>query len=277
VNPLTTQVPNPSSHLPNSIANGYNREIERLLKANFELDAVKVIPFSTGTHWVSIPLKVAGRVGNEDRVYLAKVVTDEGLHTQHDIITNKNARFVRNDIVDISFDGSASAYELLQHEALFLKAAKGANIFVPAPLGVFELTAGATLLMEFVNGVPLERVELTDHNLNAVFSLMKQLRRHQLVHGDIRRDNFLATIERGMCLIDYLRLTGNIERALDYDLMSVVCHLSLSVDPAIVLNVARAHFSAAELRRAASFLNFITRRLTKRERAQILQIILAFP
>ena len=71
----------PSSNLQNSIANGYNREIERLLTTNFEFDAVKVIPFSTGTHWVSIPLKVAGRVGNEDRVCLAKVVTDEGLHT----------------------------------------------------------------------------------------------------------------------------------------------------------------------------------------------------
>jgi tRNA A-37 threonylcarbamoyl transferase component Bud32 len=268
---------NPSSQLPNFIASWYNREIEYLLTTNFDLDAVNVIPFSAGTHWVSIPLKVAGRVGTEDRVYLAKVVTADGLHTHQDIITNKNARFVRNDIVDISFDGSDSAYELLQHEARFLTAAKRANIFVPTPLGVFELTAGAVSLMEFVNGVPLERVELTDHNLNAVFRLVKQLRRHQLVHGDIRRDNFLATIERGMCLIDYLRLTGNIDRALDYDLMSTVCHLSLSVDPTIVLNVARAHFSAAELRGAVPFLNFITGRLTKRDRAKILQTILAFP
>jgi len=270
-------MPSPSSQSSNSIVSGYSGEIERLLTTNFDLDAVKVIPFSAGTHWVSIPLKVAGRVDNEDRAYLAKVVTANGLHTHQDIITNKNARFVRNDIVDISFDGSDSAYELLQHEALFLKAAKRANIFVPTPLSVFELTAGAVSLMEFINGVPLERVELTDHNLNAVFRLVKQLRRHQLVHGDIRRDNFLATIERGMCLIDYLRLTGDIERALDYDLISTVCHLSLSVDPTIVLNVARTHFSAAELRRAVPFLNFITGRLTKRDRAQILQTISAFP
>jgi len=109
-----------------------------------------------------------------------------------------------------------------------------------------------------------------------VFRLVKQLRRYQLVHGDIRRDNFLATIDRGMCLIDYLRLTGNIERALDYDLMSAVCHLSLSVDPTIVLNIARTHFSTSQLRRAVPFLNFITGRLTKRNRAQILQTILAF-
>jgi tRNA A-37 threonylcarbamoyl transferase component Bud32 len=274
---MTTQMPSPSSQLPNSIASGYYGEIERLLKTNFDLDAVKVIPFSAGTHWVSIPLKVAAKVGNDDRVYLAKVVTDEGLHTHQDIITNKNTRFVRNDIVDISFDGSSSAQELLQHEARFLKAAKRANIFVPMPLGVLEVTAGAVLLMEFVNGVPLERVELTDHNVNAVFRIVKRLRRHQLVHGDIRRDNFLATVERGMCLIDYLRLTGNIERALEYDLMSTVCHLSLSVDPTVVLNVARTHFSTAELRRAVPFLNFITGRLTKRDRAQILQTILALP
>jgi len=274
---LTTQTPNPSSKSLVSIASGYYGEIERLLTTNFEFDTVQVIPFSAGTHWVSTPLKVAGRVGTEDRICLAKVVTDEGLHTHQDIITNKNARFARNGIVDISFDGSASAYELLQHEARFLKAAKRANIFVPTPLGVFELTTGAALLMEFVSGAPLERVELTGHNLNAVFRLVKQLRRHQLVHGDIRRDNFLATQDRGMCLIDYLRLTGSLERALDYDLMSTISHLSLSVDPTVVLNVARTHFSTAELRRAVPFLDFITGRLTKRERAQILQTILAFP
>jgi len=272
---MTTQMTNPSSQLRNSIASGYYGELERLLTTNFDLDTVKVIPFSAGTHWVSIPLKVAARVGNDDRVYLAKVVTADGLHTHHDIITNKNARFARNDIVDISFDGSPSALELLQHEARFLTVAKRANIFVPAPLGVFEMTTGAVSLMEFVNGVPLERVELTDHNLNAVFRIVKQLRRHRLVHGDIRRDNFLATLERGICLIDYLRLTGNIERALDYDLMSAICHLSLSVDPTVVLNVARTHFSTVELKRAVPFLNFITGRLTKRDRAQILQTTLA--
>lgn len=98
-----------------------------------------------------------------------------------------------------------------------------------------------------------------------------------LHNGDIRRDNFLATQNRGMCLIDYLRLTGNLERALDYDLMSTISHLSLSVDTTVVLSVARNHFSTAELRRAVPFLNFITGRLTKRERAQILQTISAFP
>ena len=267
-------MPNASIHSHEFTTKEYEREVERLL-ATTGLDAVKVIPFSTGTHWVSNPLKVAGKVDNEDRVYLAKVVTDEGLHTQQGIIANKNARFVRNNIVDLSFDGSASAYELLEHEALFLKAAKRANIFVPTPLGVFELTAGAVLLMEFVNGVPLERVELTEHKLKAVFTLVKQLRSHQLVHGDIRRDNFLATGERGVCLIDYLRLDGNIERALDYDLMSAICHLSLSVDPTTVLKVASTHFSTAELRGAVPFVNFITQRLTNRERAQILQTILA--
>ncbi len=274
--PVTTQMPSPSHYSPNSTANRCSSEIENLLKSTFELDVAKVIPFSTGTHWVSIPLKVEGKVGNEDRVYLAKVVTAEGLQTHQDIITKKNARFVRHDILDVSFDGSASAYEVLQHEARFLTAAKRANIFVPAQLGVFPLTAGAALLLEFVNGVPLERAELTDRTLNAVFMLLKQLRNHQLVHGDIRRDNFIAT-QGGVCLIDYLRLNGNLGRALGYDLMSAVCHLSLSVDPNIVLNVARSYFSAAELRDAVPFLNFITQRLAKPERAQIVQTILAFP
>ena len=65
---MTTQTPNPSSQSLTSIASGYYGEIERLLTTNFDIDAVQVIPFSAGTHWVSTPLKVAERVGNEDRM-----------------------------------------------------------------------------------------------------------------------------------------------------------------------------------------------------------------
>jgi hypothetical protein len=268
-------MPNAPIHSRESTTNGYEREIADFLRTDFGLDAATCIPFSSGKHWVSTPLKVVGRIGEEDRSYAAKVITAEGLNVHQRIISVKNARFVRNGIFDISFDGSASAYELLQLEARFLREAKRANIFVPTPLEVLKLTAGAALIMEFIEGVPLERVKISELALSAVFRLMKQLRGRKLVHGDIRRDNFIMTAEHELCVIDYLHLAGDIERALDYDMTSAICHLSLSADPAIVLEAARAHFSTAELRGAVPFMNFITQRLTNRERAQILQTILA--
>jgi hypothetical protein len=269
-------MPNVFSQRHDVTVNSFYREIELLLIRDFELTTIKVIPFSAGTHWISTPLKLkAEAVNHDDSELLAKVVAGEGLQVYQEIVANKNTRFARNGITDLEFESSASALEILRQEELFLKACQRANIFVPAPRGVFEFTGGAVLLMEFVNGLPLERVGITEKRINAVFTLVRGLHRQQLVHGDIRRANFLATRESGICLIDHLWLNGNIERALSYDLMSAICHLSLSADPAIVLRAAHKHFSAPELRNGIPFLNFITRRLTKRKRAQILQIILA--
>jgi hypothetical protein len=266
---------NVSIHSRKSASSGYEKEIEGFLRTDFGLDEATCIPFSCGKHWISTPLKVVGRTGEEEQLYAAKVITAEGLNVHQRIITNKNARFVRNGVFDIAFDGSASAYELLQLEARFLRKAKRANISVPTPLEVLKLTAGAALIMEFIEGVPLERVKISEHALNAVFRLIKQLRGRKLVHGDVRRDNFIMTGEHELCVIDYLHLAGDIKRALDYDMTSALCHLSLSVGPAIVLEAARAYLSTAELRGAVPFVNFITQRLTNRDRAQILQTILA--
>jgi len=268
-------MPNVSSQGRDTILSPYFTEIQHILLKDFEVSAVKIVPFSAGTHWVSTPLKVRTETaGQKDREILAKVVADDGLQVHQEIVANKNARFVRNGITDLEFENSLSAFELLQHEYLFLAACKHGNIFVPEPFGAFELTNGAVLLMEFVNGLPLERVGITDESIRAVFKLVKGLRSQQLVHGDIRRDNFLSTPERRICLLDYLWLNGDIERAYSYDLMSAICHLSLSADPAFVIDAACKYFSAPELREAVHFLNFITRRLTNRERAQILQTIL---
>jgi hypothetical protein len=268
-------MPDTSVSALDSVTTGCKREIEYFLKENFGLDSITFLPFSAGTHWVSIPLKVAGRIGAKHHIYAIKVITTQGLRAHQDLISSKNARFAQNKI-GLAFCGSTSAYELLEYEALFLKTAKRANVLVPTPFKVFELTQGAALAMEFVEGMPLQRSKLTENILNAVFSMLKQLRRHQLVHGDIRRDNFIKTIEGKICLIDHLRLVGSVEKAMDYDLMSAVCHLSLSIDATSVLNAARGHFSAAELREAIPFLSFITGRLTKQERGEILRTISAF-
>jgi len=267
---------NVSSHGHDALLSSCYREIQLLLRRDFGATATRLIPFSAGTHWVSTPLQISAEAaGRHDREFLAKIMTREGLRVFQEIVEDKNARFVRNGIVDLEFESSSSEFEALQQEMLFLKACKQANIFVPAPFGVFELTGGAVLLTGFIHGVPFERTHVTKTSIGAVFKLVNALRRQQLVHGDIRRDNFLSTRERGICLIDYMRLTGNVERALSYDLMSAICHLSLSADPALVLDAACNHFSAPELRDAIPFLGFITRRLTKEKRTQVLQTILA--
>jgi len=222
---------------------------------------------------------MAGRSHGTDRVLLAKVVTDEGVSTHREIVTSKNARFTRHGILDLSFGESNAAYDMLRREEDFLEKSRGADIFVPEPRGLYQLktTDGAVLLMEFVDGVSLHRVNLKERDISKVFEIVKQLRAHRLIHGDIRRDNFLVTPDRDMCLVDHLYLTGAVERAMNYDLMSAVCHLSLSAEASLVVDAARTFFSAAELQDALPFLHFITRRLPHQKRDQISEMISALP
>ena len=256
-----------------------SKEIEALLTTDFHFDTVQVVPFSAGSHWVSLPLKMVARARDTNHVLLAKVVTDEGVRTHREIVRGKNARFTRHAILDLSYGESDTAYDILQREEDFLEESREANIFVPAPRGVYQLklTAGAVLLMDFVEGVSLQRVNLKERDVSKVFEIVRQLRVHRLVHGDIRRDNFLVTPQRDVCLVDYLCLAGAVERAMSYDLMSAICHLSLSVEPPVVVNAACTFFSAAELQDALPFLNFITRRLPHQKRGQILEMISALP
>ena len=254
-----------------------SKEIATLLKTDFHFDTVQVVPFSAGAHWVSLPLKMAGRARGTDRVLLAKVVTDDGVRTHRKIITGKNARFTRHAIPDLSYGECDTAYDILQREEHFLEKSREADIFVPAPRGVYQLTAGAVLIMEFVDGVSLQRVTLKERDISKVFGIVKQLRVHRLVHGDIRRDNFLVTAGRDVCLIDSMYLIGAVERAMSYDLMSAVCHLSLSADASVVVTAACTFFSAAELQDALPFLHFITRRLPHRKRDQIAEMVSALP
>ena len=271
-----TREPSTTAHLSMTI-DTCSKEVEALLRTDFHFDTVQVVPFSAGAHWVSIPLKVAGRARGTDRVLLAKVVTDEGARAHREIVTGKNARFTRHAIFDLSYGESDTAYDILQREEHFLEKARESNIFVPAPRGAYQLTTGAVLIMEFVDGVSLQRVNLKERDIGKVFEMVKQLRVHRLVHGDIRRDNFLVTADRDVCLVDYLYLAGAVERAMSYDLMSAVCHLSLSVDASVVVNAACTFFSAAELQDALPFLHFITRRLPHQKRDQIFEMISALP
>ena len=254
-------------------------EIEALLKADFHFDTVQVVPFSAGSHWVSLPLKMVGRARDTNHVLLAKVVTDEGVRTHREIVTGKNARFTRHGILDLSYEEDDTAYDILRREKDFLEKAREANIFVPAPRGVYQLktTIGAVLLMDFVGGVSLHRVTMKERDVSKVFEIVRQLRAHRLVHGDIRRDNFLVTPHRDVCMVDHLCLDGAVERAMSYDLMSAICHLSLSVEPPVVVNAACTFFSAAELQDALPFLNFITRRLPHQKRDQIFEMVSALP
>ncbi len=241
-------------------------EVIERLEEDSMLENVQATFFPAGDHAVSIPLKMRGRVRNHVHAYLAKLVTKDGVQAHREVITKKNTRFRQHGIYDIFYEDFDVPYDLLRHEALFLKAACAAGIPVPSFYDLYQLPTCAVLIMEFVQGTPFERSHFVKQDIVKLFTIIKQLRENQLIHGDLRRDNFLLTGNSDIYLIDYLHLKGSTQRALDYDLMSALCHLSLSTDPALVLDLARAFFPATAFKEGLPFLSFITERLSDQNR-----------
>ncbi len=67
-----------------------------------------------------------------------------------------------------------------------------------------------------------------------------------------------------MYLADYRHLKASRERALSYDLMSALSHLSLSAGPLRVIEAARGFSSPVTLGDGLPFLSFVTERLDRR-------------
>ncbi|MGZ4849594.1 MAG: RIO1 family regulatory kinase/ATPase domain-containing protein [Halobacteriota archaeon] len=169
----------------------------------------------------------------------------------------------------------AATLDIVQREAGFLDACRRADISVPSVLGVCQLSTCAVLVMNFVDGASLGRAVLRREDINAVFRLLKKLRVHRLVHGDIRCDNFLHTHGGSLCMLDFLPLEGDIELGMSYDLMSAICHLSLSIDAAEVLEAASTFFPPEMLKEGLPYLSFITPRLTHQQRDFLFRTISA--
>ncbi len=242
------------------------KELTGYLEGGFQLSNVHTELFSVGDHAVSVPLEVQGRIQSRARTLFAKVVTHDGVRVHRGIARKKNSRFRMHGIEDVTFQEFDSAHDLLSREAQFLQASRAVGIHVPSFYDLCDLPTCAALVLEFVQGAPLERSDIQQQELVKVFSVIRQLREHRLVHGDLRRDNFLLTASSDVYLVDYLPLAGFVERLLDYDLISAVCHLSLSVPPLLVLDMARRFFPPTALKSGLPFLNFITERLTDHDR-----------
>ncbi len=244
------------------LTNSCKHELKNFFNVKFKLDSVKLDSFLTGTHLISIPLKVVGFKDGEAATYFTKVVTEKGLDMLNIVMAVKNIGLkILVGVQDAFYDRFESTYSAVNFEHICLKSFKKAGIFVPEPEGVYKLSTCSLLVTEFVEGIPLGNVEITPVEIYKVLNVIKKLRAHKLVHGDIKLDNFIVDCNDKIFLLDCMKCNSSLEQALNYDLMCAIYSLTRKYDASSVLNISQKFFSRVEVSDALKFLYLTSARL----------------
>jgi tRNA A-37 threonylcarbamoyl transferase component Bud32 len=151
----------------------------------------------------------------------------------------------------VSFDEHVDVRDMVEYERESLINLKRQGVNVPSAYGVHRLNDGDYILvMEFIDGRPLSKVELTDALVEQVFAALKTMHDNGVFHGDIKLDNFLCTGSR-LVVVDCLKISDDDrQKAQDFDLICAICALAQKVPVPRVIDLALKYHSEEELRRS---------------------------
>lgn len=247
---------------PDDLTNSCKHELKNFFNFKFKIDSVKLDSFLTGSHLISIPLRVVGFKDGEAVTYFTKVATEKSFDTLNIIMAQKNIGLkILVGVQEAFYDGFESTYSAVNFEYICLKSFKKAGIFVPEPIGVYKLSRCSLLVTEFIQGTPLGNVEITPVEIYKLLSVVKKLRTHKMVHGDIKLDNFIVDCNDIIFLLDSMKCNSSLQQALNYDLMCAIYSLACKYDASSVLNISQKIFSRLEVSDALKFLYLTSARL----------------
>jgi serine/threonine protein kinase len=205
---------------------------------------------------MSIPCIVEGvdKKTKQPRKYMAKVINDRSalMHRYMTILRNLG---VMAEGATLAFDGHEGAQDMIEFERNSLMLLKNRKVNVPEVFGAHRLNHDDyVLVMQFVEGLPLSKVELTDEVIGQIFSTLKTMHDTGVFHGDIKLDNFLYSTGR-LYVVDCLKIDRKeLWRAQDFDLMCAICALAQRVPVDRIFKQAELYHTPEELRRAGRLL-----------------------
>lgn len=242
--------------LTDDFSHAFYANLENYLEKELHADKVTIEKRTRGSHWISVPLKVNVRTSNESRSLFAKVVTQKGLRNFNYAVESRNLRVrILADQCGLRYKGARSKHDVLSYEAATLLRFRAAQICTPEPLTLFDTDSYSLLTLEYIKGVPLGEGIAQRQDAAHVLQIIRQLRDNQLVHGDIKLDNFVRTKNGRIYLIDCLKWTGSLLAAMHYDLACALYSLSRTLEPSAVLQVARQFFTASEISEALELID----------------------
>lgn len=226
-------------------------QIRFLFRKRYKLSHISV-SLAGGSYWLSIPCIVAGidRKTRQEKKYLGKIINNASA-LKHRYMTVLRNLGVLASGVEFTFHEYLDALDMVKYERDSLMRLREHSIDVPEVYGVHKLNyEDYILVMEFIEGKPLSKMELNGDIADEVFRILKTMHDNGLFHGDIKLDNLLWANGR-IVVVDCLKIDGNEpQKAEDFDLICAICALSQKLPVSLVLERARKYHSPEELRRS---------------------------
>lgn len=237
------------------------RSIHLIMVESYKVRKVKVVPLGTEGSRLSIPIKVEGvDEGGRPVRYFAKIVGSS------DVMTEKTIQFFKNAYLQMEgwqplFNFTRSAKELAKHQYDTMARIYDLGIPTAKPLGTFALPNGLWLFVsEFLEAASASSKKVTEEQLDEAFGHLKLMHRNGIFHGDIKPDNFLFADRVYIMDVGYFLNEAPEKEKLAYDLACLMASFTEHATPEKVVELARGHYAARDLKRAAGYLELIDRR-----------------
>ncbi len=230
-------------------------QIRHVFRKYYGMKKIK-LRLAGGSYWMSIPCIVEGvdKQSNQPRKYMGKIINDRSalMHRYMTVLRNLGVIAER---ANLSFDGHDGAQDMIEFERNSLMLLKNRHVNVPEVFGTHRLNPDDYILvMQFVEGQPLSKVELTDDVIGQIFSTLKTMEDTGVFHGDVKLDNFLYANDR-LYVVDCLKIDRKeLWRANDFDLICAICALAQRVPVERIFLQAEQYHSPEELQRAGKLL-----------------------
>jgi tRNA A-37 threonylcarbamoyl transferase component Bud32 len=158
--------------------------------------------------------------------------------------------------VELRFDDYHCGMEMGEYERYCLERLREASVNAPKVYGLHKLGGGEYMLvMEFIDGRPLSKVEINGDLIGRLFNVLRTMRENGIFHGDVKLDNFMLS-EGRVYVFDCLKVDrSGTQEAAAFDLACMLAALSDKVPVDAVMSYARRYFTGRELERAAEMID----------------------
>jgi len=237
--------------------------IHRIMSTHYGMKRVSVRPIGSAGSRLSIPVKIIGANSKEEKVrYFGKILGSSDIMTARAIQVVKNIYLEMNS-QDPMFGFAKSSEEMARHQYETMSAIYDIGVPTARPFGFHNINGLLWLVVaEFLDARPVSSAEeVTPEVMDRVFGYLRRMHDARIFHGDIKPDNIM--IGDKIYILDVGRYLEEApaHHKLAYDLACQIGSFLGYQPPEEILRVARRHYSKAEIRAAAEYIDLIQKRI----------------
>ena len=255
------------------------QDIHMIMETEFHLSDVSVKPVGAEVARLSIPIKLEGTDKQGNKVqFFGKIMGGTDNMTARAIQLFKNL-YLHMNSMEPMFRVTESAEELARHQYEMMNAISQLGIPTATPRGLYPMRSKLWLLVaDYLDAKTIGDVpQITDEQLDTVFSYLRKMHDNDIFHGDIKPDNLMFGDKVYIVDVGNFLNEAPPSQKVAYDLASQIASF-LEYRPAgKIVDIARRYYSFEEMMAAAKYLDIIQRRpdiiLTNENKEELLRLM----